>query len=520
MNLLTIPTRIRAAATAAYSSFSTAYNSANDSAGVRSSTVGMPMDSRRELTYRTRLELVKKSRWLSNNLGVYRRFIQGTSRYAVGKGIVHIPNTKDTEWNKLADDYFDEWASNETVCDVRCAIPFWKMQKIICRGMLRDGDGFALKVGNGEEQLASGRKIIGMPQLQLVDGLTVASPFYMASDGYDQDGFRDGIRSTSFGRPIEYSILLDSDPLRLDLAKQKKVPADAVRHIFDYERATSNRGIPWCSHGENSAIDTLDLVALEKAAVKLHSMLAATVKKKSGDTGKGGGFSGGLVRTGGTKADGAPKVTAYENFAGGAGILHLSLDEEFQLAHSERPNSTFEGFIDFLIRDMAWGLGVSPEFIWCVAGLAGPSARLVINDANWFFEEVQDILVYALCRPIYTWVIARGLERGDLPACKDPMWWACNWQGPAKISIDEGRLGQLELAQLDAGVGTSEGFWSQRGESGSKMMKKRVEEIRDAMEYCKKLGVPYEFFRTMKPGTPLGTGPDPSSPEDPNNPTQ
>jgi capsid protein len=61
---------------------------------------------------------------------------------------------------------------------------------------------------------------------------------------------------------------------------------------------------------------------------------------------------------------------------------------------------------------------------------------LILEDANWFFEEVQDLMVYLLCKPIYTWVISRAILRGELPACKDPKWWRCHWQGPAKITID------------------------------------------------------------------------------------
>lgn len=473
----------------------------------------MPTDSRRELNFRSRIELVKKSRWLSNNLGIYRRFISGTSRYAVGCGIGAIPATTDEAWNKLADTHFDDWAGNPITADVRGKSPFYKLQKSLAASMLRDGDGFVIKIGNQDSTLPSGKVVPGLPQLQWIDSTAVSNrQNYSAMNGIDDEGFRDGVRSNPFGKVAAYKVLQDSAPNLFDLnGNPLIVPANAVCHMYDPERATAIRGLPWAYHGMNSALDIMDAVSLEKAAWKLHATLAGSISKKSGDAGRGS-FSGDLTRTAGTTTDGKPKVVAYENFAGGAAILQLSLDEEFKLFSSTRPQGDFAEFVNFLVRDMAWGFGISPEFIWSVAGLTGPNSRLILEDANWFFEEVQDLIVYMLCRPIYTWVISRALIRGELPACKDPSWWRCNWQGPAKITIDEGRIGQLELAQLDAGVGTREGFWGKRGKSGRKMMETRVLEIKEEMDFCKLHKVPYESFRVMKPGANATAGKTGSNP--------
>jgi capsid protein len=292
--------------------------------------------------------------------------------------------------------------------------------------------------------------------------------------------------------------MVDKDPIIQDLSGFVKRPADAVMHILDDERTTQVRGVPWMYHGLNSAIDIIDLMALEKAAVKVHSALSGAIKKKGGDAGQG--FTGELTKIRGKTVDNKPKVTAYENFAGGAGILNLGLDEEFQLFTSNRPSLTFGGFIDFLVRDMAWGFGVSPEFIWSVAGLSGPNARLILEDAKWFFEELQDLLVSLLCRKTYTWVIARAMMRGELPMCKDPQWWLCDWIGPQKITIDQGREGQLELDRLNAACGTWEGYWAARGKSGKKMVEKRIDEIAAAMVYAEDKNVPFDYVLPLKPG--------------------
>lgn len=470
----------------------------------------MPTDTRREITMRTRLELVKKSRWLNNNLGLFRRFTNGTARYAVGSGISHIPATTDEPWNKLADKYFNSWASNEIMCDVRGRVSFWRMQKYLLRAMVRDGDSFALKTPTPNQVMADGRTVPGRPQLQWLESTMIGNRQFLSNvNGFDEEGYRDGILATAQSKVIRYKILQDSNPMLFDqMGTAISVPAEAMRHIFDAERATSLRGLPWGYHGMNSGLDILDLTSLEKAASKLHSAMAGAIKRKGGDAGEG--FGSGLRKVETTGADGKKKVVAYDNFAGGAGIIQLDSDEEFDLYTSNRGNTTFTGFIDFLVRDMAWGLGVPPEFIWSVAGLGGPNGRIILEDAKWFFEEVQDLMVDLFCRPIYTWVISRAILRGELPACKDIEWWTCHWQGPAKITIDQGKEGQLELLRLQSGCGTWEEFWATRGKNGRKQVFKRIDEVAEAMEYAASKkgvgheeGVPFEYIMTMKPGTPM-----------------
>jgi capsid protein len=486
---------------------SPSFTSAGDS-GTRTSTTGMPTDTRREITGRTRLELVKKSRWLNNNLGLFRRFTNGTARYAVGNGISHIPDTTDLEWNKKAEKYFENWASNEIMCDVRGRVSFWRMQKYLLRAMVRDGDSFVLKTPTKDQVMTDGTVVPGLPQLQWLESTMVGNVQTITNiNGFDAEGYRDGILATPQSKVIRYKILQDRNPQAYDLSTSTTVSADNMRHLFDSERATSLRGLPWGYHGMNSGLDILDMTSLEKASNKLHAAMAGAIKKRAPDSAKG--FGGGLRKTETALPDGKKRVTSYDNFAGGAGILQLDLDEEFDLFTSKRESTTFTGFIDFLVRDMAWGLGVPPEFIWSVAGLGGPNGRMILEDAKWFFEEVQDLMVDLLCRPIYTWVISRAILRKELPPCNDPEWWTCHWQGPAKITIDQGKEGAIELQRLASGCGTWEEFWAARGKNGRKMVFKRIDELAEAMEYAASKkgvgheeGVPFEYVVTMKPGTP------------------
>jgi capsid protein len=341
-----------------------------------------------------------------------------------------------------------------------------------------------------------------LPQIQWLEATMIANKMFMSGlYGYDEDGFRDGIRVNPQNKVVAYKVLQDSNPDVWDLAKNVIIPADSMRHLFDSERATSIRGLPWGYHGMNSALDILDLTALEKHAEKIHAAqlvrsdvvqvtlavvdLAVTSCRSR------------TARRRMARRRSSPTRTLRVVPASCSLTLTRSFNSSLPTARARCSR-----FIDFLVRDMAWGFGVPPEFIWSVAGLGGPNSRVVLADANWFFEEVQDLMVDLLCRPIYTWVISRAVLRGELPECKDPRWWTCHWQGPAKVTIDEGKEGALELERLNQGCGTWEEFWARRGKVGRKQVFKRIDELKETMDYAKKQGVPFEYVVQMKPGTP------------------
>lgn len=470
----------------------------------RTNTTGMPFDSRRELTHFRRREMVKKGRWLYNNLGLISRFVKGTSRYSVGGGIVPVPTTGDEDFDKVLLDYFINWAETPAVCDVRQRFTFWRMQKAALRSMFKDGESFFLKAPAPDEVLVDGLPpIMGLPSLQWLETQHIGNLGY-DSEGWDPQDFRDGIRiDFKTGAVTDYSMLEDMNPRAMDMRRRVIIPSDAMLHVFDPERASQNRGLPWYYHGQNSALDIIDLTALEKHAAKIHAAMAAAIKKRSGEAGPKG-FTGNLDKKQRVGADGKTRIISFENFIGGAGILQMGLDEELQLLTSNRPSMTFTGFIDYLVRDLAWGFGVSPEFIWAVADLSGPNARVILEDAKWFFEEVQDLLVQIFCVPVYMWVVARGIERGEIKVPANVVNpYAAHWQGPAKLTIDEGKVGMIELERLANGCGTWEDYWGARGRNGRTMVRRRIDEVADAIKYAEQKKVPFDYIIQLNMG---GTG--------------
>lgn len=477
-----------------------AFVSAGDS-GTRTSTAGMPTDSRLELSAHTHSALLKKSRWLYNNLGIIRRFVDNVSMYTVGQGISPIPMSGNDEADEMLDNYFCRWADSRTTCDIAGRINYWRMQKTACRLMLRDGDVFALKVSESGPA-DSGFFEMPIPRIQLVEAQGVGNLNYGFVDGRDEQGYRYGIKSDDYDAPVSYRFLSDTGNTP-DLRKGRVVGADNVLHIYDPTRLRQARGLPIFSTGGNSAVDIMDLTALEKHAAKIHAALAAAISSKSPDTGMPG-FTATVEKKKKKGTDGKTRVIGFENFIGGAGILKLSTDEKFELLTSNRDSLTFSGFIEYLIRDICAAGGFDSEFFWSTVGLGGPDARMVLENAAWIFQDLQDLLVMTFCDPIYKWVIARGIMRGELklPAGCDP--FSVAHQGPQKITVDQGKEGTLELERLRMGCATWEEYWAKRGKSGRKTVHRRIDELADAMDYAEKArggkGVPFDYVIALNKG--------------------
>lgn len=470
-----------------------------DSSPTRTSTSGHPIDSRREFPQATRHELLKKSRWLRNNMGLVKRMVKGVARYSVGSGLSHIPATGDKEFNKRADAYFEAWASSPGLSDVRGKMSFWKMQDFVAQALIGDGEIFALKVNNPLMVRKPGDP--GCPAIQLMETQLCADP--LLSSAPRTDGFKEGIKRNEWGATVEYRFLRDRKPGEMDNLAFTDQPAPSVLHVMDNDRVDQLHGITWLHHGENCAIDILDLKALEKAAVKVHSTFAAAIKRKDAGAQQTRSFSGDLKK--GQPARPGGPVVSYENFAGGAAMLNLGDGEEFQLLTSNRPQMTWTAFLDYLVRDIAWGLGVSPEFIWAVSGMGGANTRFILEDAKWFFEYVQRILVETFCQPVYAWVIADAIEQGLLepPSQEFAADFAkCLWQGPAKITVDIGREGNLEIERLRNGLTSWDDIYAARGQSGRKMISKRIDELKEVMDECKEKGVPFELLFEAKTAAP------------------
>lgn len=461
------------------------YEGANNST-VRTQVPYRNLEVRKDIDSFTRSELLRKYRWLRANLGLVRRLVNGTAQYAVGTGIVPSATTLDPAWNALSDTWFKDWASSKDV-DVTGRQNLWSLSYSAVTHMIGDGECFTAKVLRTDEKTG-----LSVPQIQLFEANEIGD----AAKTTNPPETTDGLGLDEFSKTTFYRVLSD------DTGKNyRDIPADQMVHLYDTERAGQIRGLTWLYHGVNSLVDIMDLTAMEKQTTKVHSTLAAAVKSKSATAGPGGlsGQLQSLLTKAQRTADPTAQNAYFEKMFGGGFIPFLNDGEELQLLSSSRSSAVFTGFLDWLVRDIAWGFGVSPEFIWAVSGMGGANTRFILEDASWFFSSVQQMLIDDWMKPIRTFALANAMLLNKknpglgLPPCKDPRWWEAHYQTPRKVSVDEGKTGQLDIDRLAVGMETLDDWWgANRGTSGMAKAKKRIDEVAELQAYAKTKGVEYE----------------------------
>lgn len=455
-----------------------------------------PWNSRREFASYTRRELVRKVRALDANLGIFGRIMRKIAQHSVGKGIFPRPITSDDDWNEANRKRFMKKVSNPRMYAIDASRSFWEDQRIAAETVVGDGEFFEALV------LKDGANLV-----QPLDVFEIENPkTYQPADRWI-----DGIQMDEFEAPINYGVRslpwsmssLASGtiiPTNIALADQVRiVPADSMIHIFRRRRVRQPRGLTWFYSGINDGIDCLDLKALEKGTAKLHSALAVSVKRQKGDASKQG-ISGDLQKI--LMPDGSTKVD--ENFWRGAAIAYLAENEGIDLHTSNRASPQFIAWMEFLYREVAMATDLPVEVIVDLSKLNGSNTRAVLEAAQWIFDLTQDMIVERQSQPYYVWDTALAMQRGDLPKCKDPEWWACAWRGPAKLSVDMGRTAQAAVLLSKSGMLSHVRYYEERALDAYDESQEQIKFLAWLKKQCTEAGVDFNLIIQPTPGAISG----------------
>lgn len=458
----------------------------------RSSPSHHPQDVRRDLNRFTRLQLLSKARWLYVNDGLTRGAINDVARYSVGSGLTPQAQTRDSALNDQYEEYWRQWCN---VADVTGRMHFNRLQRILSIAIDRDGDVGLMMV----------RSAGGFPQVQLVESHRIGDTNTQAQgDGTD---WIDGVRLNSMGRAIAYRIV--SEDVQ-GIRTAKEVPASDFILLSDPDRADQARGVTALYHAINTLHDKKEIIDFERKGVKLHSAIGAVLKKKFGDADnwKDDEAKG---------PDGQP--LNLMKVLEGAEIPVISTEEELELTRSDRPSPAFTGFLEFLIRDMATGLGVPYEFVWNPEKIGGANTRFILEKAQRRFRERQDLLISTVLNRLWFWVISVGIARGDLP--HNDQAWRVRWQLPADLSVDAGRDGNSDREDVKLGLMNEAEHFGRRGRDWQEERDQKEREVGDLLTRAARLakahgievGMALQLLQLSTPNGNLG-GNQSQKPED------
>jgi lambda family phage portal protein len=435
------------------------YESANASPRRGQVPGAAPTDTKKELTSHTRRELVRRSRYLNRNSGFSREMVADMAIYSTGDGIRPQPQSDDADWNKAAEAYFARWAAR---AEITRRFSFEECQYLVCRGLDVDGEYFCLKVRDG----------LGLPRLQLVESHRIGDTLGSAETV-------DGIKLDAFGAPVAYRLILDDNATR-------DVPANAVMHIFEPESASGVRQPPTLQHSINHILDEMEMLALEKHAVKDNADIARILKRESGSLDESGDFS---VETG-EQPNAASDASLLQRIVGGK-LVALKPGESLDSFQSNRPSPVFTGFLEHLKRDSAAGM-LPYEFVLDASNIGGAGVRLIVAKADRRFSYRQMILIQRLLQPTWGYVIGDAIDRGELAPVKG--WNKVGWVCPRRVTVDAGREAQQNRADVETGLKTLSDHYSELGMDFREELERRAQDAKAIMEAAAKYGVPVEML--------------------------
>lgn len=471
-----------------------------DSAGnnpQRSSTIYFPLDSTKEICPRDRRELVKKYRSLRNNLGFVRGIINTTVDLAIGWGMQPIPKSGNKEFNARALAYWKR-QTRRRMWDVSGKCNHAAYQRMVLRETITDGEIMALKVLDQ----------FGRPQRQLIKTEQIGE----MRDYSGKDGWDDGVQYNSHRRPLNYLVLQRGR--QGDEPSQQRglpVPARDVLHVYEKERATQNRGLPWGYTGLNHGVDMLDIAAFEKIAHKLNAAIIGSMTTPSGNAPAAMENIMAAAQAAATAGTAAGTAAVNKDTRNGTRFLDLhgsmvplfKVGESMQFFNGRNSINTVE-FLGALAAWHAQGFGLPVDF---VIGMSQGSAAVRGNAdlAGRFFERVQMMMIDDCCQPDWESVIGTGIMAWAYPAdypMVEPLepppgwtgWDTVEWRGPRNIQIDKMRDGKLAIELVRAGMMSREEWWTLNGEDPSEMDVSVDDELVAGRERWAERKMPEEMF--------------------------
>ena len=453
------------------------YESANPSPRRGRVPGAAPRDAKLDLLPGVRRELVRRSRYLHKNSGFVRELIGNMAIYATGDGIKPQALSGSAEWNKAAEEYFARWAAR---CEVSNRFCFAESQALVCRGVDVDGEYFVLKTFNSD----------GVPRLQLIESHRIGDA--------DQNDTEDGIGFDTFGAPAFYRVLLDEGGFR-------DIPAHLMLHVFEPESASAVRQAPALQHSINHILDEIELLALEKHAVKDNADVSRILKTERGELDEDGDFAIGKPAPDGERSE----PGALQKIVGGK-LVALKPGESLDSFQPNRPSPTFTGFLEHLRRDSALG-HIPFEFAADSSKVGGAGVRLVVAKADRRFSYRQLILIERFLKPVWFFVIGDAIAKNRLEAVPD--WTKVAFTTPRRITVDAGREAQQNRADVEMGLKTLSEHFAEQGMDFGEEMEIRARNARALLDLAEKYNVPIEML--WKPSGGIAATPVIGEIEDP-----
>ena len=290
-----------------------------------------------------------RSRSLSRDAGYAKSARRAVINNVIGTGVKMQPAVKTVRGGfneRINDGITDAWSHwmHAPNCHTGGSLHFHDLERL-CMGQVFDA---------GEIFLRIHRQKFGFSKVPIA--LEVVEPERIV-DGYaypgavspKSGGVRLGIESDKFKKPLAYWIRdLHPGDIRLNLEQSDavtRVDAADVIHIYVIDRWPQTRGVPWLHAAAEKLQDVSGYSEAEIIGARASANYMATVETPEEPA---------------TFADRAPDNTFQVGLEPGV-VLKLNPGEKWNFTSPNRPNSAFDPFMRYMLREISAAVGTSYE---------------------------------------------------------------------------------------------------------------------------------------------------------------
>lgn len=376
----------------------------------------------------------------------------------VGSGIKPRPNIDATflglsedeaaEWERNTLREFSLWADSKE-CDLERLNNFYELQQLAFISWITRGDVFALLPYTERKNMPYSLRI------QLIESDRVCNPTTIQ---LDRDKIINGVERNDKGEIVAYHIV-NIHPLSSSSKKKewKRVKAFGdetgrrnVLHCMDSERIGQSRGVPILSPVLEMLKQLGRYTDAELMAALVSSMFTTFVETTSGQDEKPW-----------QDPDYEDEDEENELSMGNGTVVVLPEGKSVKFANPARNNSSFDEFINSLVRQIGAALEIPPELLLKQFTNNYSASRGALLEAWKMFKMRRSWLVADFCQPIYEEWLAEAVAKGRIYApnfFNDPLirkaYSNCTWSGPSAGQLDPVKEADAATIRVEQGFST------------------------------------------------------------------
>lgn len=388
------------------------------------------LDTRKQAPLSTLMSFWRKCRALEANSGIAAQAVSIVPR--LQGWLMPRPSTKDQEWNREALDAFVRIALSEEVFDRAGELNYKTAQLFNARASALEGDSLTVLTESG----------FGSASFLFYEAPQIQSP-------KNQKGWTDGVLTDRLGRAVAYGLRDPDDPGKTTIVKREN--AMLVKEMGGRRQL---RGLSGLHRAVNHLIDISEIIRDTKTGVKLGAALGLirTQQKEQGRTGMMGNLTSQATNV---VYDTPQKV---EDVVFGGQVLTLAPGQDVRALLDNRPSPNMMGLVKHLMSEVAFGIGLPPEVVWDPSSLSSASMRFVMELLKRWLT-IRHVRQQAWCHMVYRYILAKEIQRGTLRRCTDPGWLNVTWVPLPDLTIDTGRVGNLQIDLTAAGLADLDSWW-------------------------------------------------------------